>query len=82
MEHCHNNLERTLMLLRMHIHRYTTTVILNSDRIILIDMNGYLAAESRKSLIDRVIYHFINKVVQALLRDVTDIHRGALTNRL
>ena len=82
MQHGHHDLQGRLMLLRMHIHRDTTTVILHRDRIVLIDVNSYLRAETCQGLVDRVVHHLINQVVQALLRDVADVHRRTLTHRL
>ena len=81
-EHGHNNFQRTLMLLRMHIYRNTTTVILNGNGVILVDMNGYLITETGECLINGVIHHFINQVVQTLKRYIADIHRRTFTHRL
>ena len=81
-EHRHNDFQRTLVLLRMHVYRNTTTVILNGDGVVLIDMNGYLVAESRERLINRVIDYLINKMVQTLLRYIANIHRRSFTHRL
>ena len=81
-EHRHNHLQRTLVLLRVHIYRNTTTVILNGNRVVLIDMNGYLVTETGERLINGVVHYLINKVVQTLERYIADIHRRALAHRL
>ena len=82
MEDGHNDFQRGLMLLRVHIDRNTTSVILDSNGVILVDMNGYLVTETGERLIDGVIHHFINKVVQTLERYIADIHRGAFAHSL
>ena len=81
-EHGHHDLQRGFMLLRVHIHRDTTTVILYGDRVILIDMNCDLIAETGERLVDGVIDYLIHQVVQTLQRDVADIHRRSLAHRL
>ena len=81
-QHGHYHLQRTLVLLRMHIYRNTTTVILYGNRVVLIDVHGYLITESRQCLINRVVDHLVNQMVQTLQRDISDIHRRALTHRL
>ena len=82
MQHGHYHFQCRLMLLRVHIYRNTTTVILYGNRVILIDMNGYLVAETGESLINGVIDDLINKMVQTLERYIADIHRWSLTHRL
>ena len=82
MEHRHNDFERRFMLLRVHIYRNTTTVILNGDGVILVDVHGYLIAETRQRLINGVVHYLINKVMQTLERYIADIHRRTFTHRL
>ena len=81
-EHGHDNLQRGFMLLRVHIYRDTTTVILHGNGVILVDMNRDLVAETGERLVDRVIHYLIHQVVQTLQRDVADIHRRPLAHRL
>ena len=81
-EHSHYHLQRTTVLLGVHIHRDTTTVILYGNRIVLVDMNSNLGTETGQCLINRVVHHLIHQVVQTFLRDVTNVHRRALTHRL
>ena len=81
-EHGHHDLQRRFMLLRVHIYRNTTTVILHGDGVILVDMNRYLVAETGERLVDRVIHYLIHQVVQTLQRDIADIHRRPLAHRL
>ena len=81
-KHGHYDLQRRLMLLRMHVHRNTTTVILHGNGVILIDMHGDLVAETRKRLINGIVHYLINKVMQTLKRDIADVHRRSLAHRL
>ena len=81
-EHGHHDLQRGFMLLRVHIYRNTTTVILHGNGVILIDMNRDLVAETGERLVDRVIHYLIHQVVQTLQRDIADIHRRPLAHRL
>ena len=81
-QHGHHHLQRRLMLLRMHIHRYTTAVILYGNRVVLIDMNGYLVAETGQRLVYRVIDHLIHQMMQTFLRNIADVHRRTLTHCL
>ena len=81
-EHGHYDLQRGFMLLRVHIYRDTTTVILYGNGVILIDMDRDLIAETGERLVDGVIDYLIHQVVQTLLRDVADIHRRSLAHRL
>ncbi len=80
-EYGHHDLQGTLVLLRVHVNRYTATVILYGNRVILFDMYGYLVAEPCQGLVDRVIYHLIHQVVKTFLRDITDIHCRAFAHR-
>ena len=77
-----DNLQRRLMLLRMHIHRNTTTVILYGNGVILINVHRDLVTESCQCLINRVIYHLINQMMQTLERYIADIHRRTFAHRL
>ena len=81
-KHGHYDLQRRLMLFRVHVHRNTTTVILHGNGVILIDMHGDLVAETGECLINRVVHYLVNKVMQTLQRDITDIHRRAFAHRL
>ena len=81
-QHSHHHLQRTLVLLRVHVHRDTATVVLHRDRVIFVYRNFYMVAEAGQRLVYRVIHHLINQVVQTLLRDVANVHRRTLPHCL
>ena len=51
------------MLLGVHIHGDTTSVILYGNGVVGIDMHGYLVTEAGKCLIDRVIHYLIYQMM-------------------
>ena len=81
-QHGHHHLQRTLVLLRVHVHRDTATVVLHRDRVIFVYRNLYMVAEASQRLVYRVVHHLINQVVQTLLRDVADVHCRTLPHCL
>ena len=82
MQYGHYHFQRTPMLLGVHIYRNTATVILHSNGVVGIDMHSYLVAEASQCLINRVVHYLIYQMVQTFLRDVSNVHCGAFTNRL
>ena len=81
-QHGHHHLQRTLVLLRVHVHGDTATVVLHRDRVIFVYRNLYMVAEARQRLVYRVVHHLIHQVVQTLLRDVADVHCRTLPHCL
>ena len=67
------------MLLLVHVHRDTTSVVLYGDGIVFVDCHFDVRAESCQRLINRVVDGFINEVVQTFLADVADVHGGAFS---
>ena len=64
----------------MKINRNTTSVILYSDGIIFVDGYFNVVAIAGERFVDRVIHNFINQVVKSFHANVTNIHRGTLSN--
>ena len=64
----------------MKINRNTTSVILYSDGIIFVDGYFNVVAIAGERFVDRVIHNFINQVVKSFRTNVTNIHRGTLSN--
>ncbi len=58
----------------------TATIILDRDRAIIVNGDGNLRGETGHRLVDRIVNHFVNQVVQATSRRITDVHTGAFTN--
>ena len=65
----------------MHPDGDTLAVILHGTTAVKIDPNRYKVATSRERLVDRVIQHLVNKMVQAALLAIADIHVRPLANR-
>ena len=82
MEHGEHDFESRTVLFLMHTCRDTTSVIPDSDGIILVDIYLNIRTVSGKSLIDTVINHLINKMMETSFTDVTDIHRRSLPHGL
>ena len=81
-EYGHNDLQCRFLLLLVHAGRNTATVIAYGDRVVL--ANGYVnrIAVASQRLVDRVVDHLINQVVQTLLANVTDVHGRTFTHCL
>ena len=80
MEGGHDQFQGRHIFRRMHIHRNTATVILNRDRIILVDNNAYLRAVACKGLIYGVVDHLVDQMMQTLDTGIADIHGWSFTN--
>ena len=78
-EHCHDDLEGTLVHLLVLIDRDTTSVVLNGDGVIFIDRYFDMRTIASHRLVDRVVDGLVDQMVESLLADVTNIHRRALT---
>ena len=78
MKHGHHHFECRLVQLLMFIDGNTTTIIGNTDRVILAYNHLDIVAVARKSLIDRVINDFRHQMVQTLDMGVTNIHGRTL----
>ena len=78
----HDDLDGRTALRRVHIHRNTTAVILNTDATIVLQCHADRIRITCQRLIDRVVHDLVHEVVQTTRASRTDIHAGALTNSL
>ena len=77
----HDDLGRRATLLRMDIHRYSTAVVGDGDRLIGVDGHRYLGAMARQRLVDRVVDDLENHVVETgAVVGVSDVHAGPLSD--
>jgi hypothetical protein len=60
--------------LRVHLHGYATTVVLHADGAIRVNRDPYIPAEAREMLIDGIVHHLEDAMVQAALIGLADIH--------
>ena len=82
MEHGQHDFEGAFMLLLVHIHRDTATVVDHGDGVILIYCYFYMSGIAGKSLVNRVVDNFIDKMMQTFETYVANIHGGAFSHRL
>ena len=66
----------------MFIDRDTTTIILNSHGLIGMDSHRNRIGIASHHLIDTIINHLLNEVVQSTLVGRANVHTGAYTNGL
>ena len=82
MQHGHNDLGSGNFLCRVHVNRYAAAIV--GDRYAVIKMNDhiYSVAVSCHGLIDAVVDHLIDQMVQACRIRAADIHGGPFTHCL
>ena len=78
----HDHLQSRLLLFRVHRYRNTPAVVLYSNGVVHFD--GYInsGGMAGQGLVNGVVHHLINQVVQALEPNVSNVHGGALAHRL
>ena len=81
-EHRHNNFQRRLVHLRMHIHRNPAPFVAHRDRIVF--FNGHLndLAIARQRFVDRVVDDLVDEMVQPSAVRRTNVHPRTHTHRL
>ncbi len=80
-QHRQHDFERRLALLLVEVRRDTPAVVLDGDRVVLVDRHVYIGAVSGQRLVDRVVHDLVDEVVETLLADVADIHGRAFAHR-
>ena len=76
----HRQLDAGDLLDRVDVDRNSAAVVLDGDRIVLMDDHRNAISVSGKRFVDRVVDYLVHQVVEAALRRRTDIHAGALAN--
>ena len=67
MKHGQDYFECAFMLFLMKVNRNTSAIIDNRDGVVFVDGHLDMGAESRESLIDRVVDNLVDKVVETFL---------------
>ena len=82
MQNRQDDLDRRPLLFRVHVDRNATTVVHDPHAATFEqrDLDG--VAETRQGLVDGVVHDLPHQMVQAALAGRTDIHAGALADRL
>ena len=80
MQHREHHFKSTFVLFFVHVHRYAAAVVDHGYGIIGIYSNFNMMGIARKSLVDRVVHHLIDKMVQTLGGNVAYVHRRTLAD--
>ena len=81
-QHRHADLDRRAVELWMLVHGKAAAVVPHGDRPVRVNDHPDMVAEACQGLVDGVVHNFINQVVQAAHVGGTDVHAGALADRL
>ena len=71
-----------LLLRLVHVDGNAAAVVDDGDRVVDVDGDIDVLAETRERFVDGVVDDFVNEMVQAAFARVADVHRGALAHRL
>ena len=66
----------------MHVDRNAAAIVLDGNRVILMDGNQYCVAESGECFVDAVVHDLVDKVVKPGLAGGADIHARPFPYRL
>ena len=64
------------------VYRDTATVVLNSDRLILVDCHLDMRAIASHCLVDGVVNSLVDKMMETFLTDVANVHCRTLAHCL
>ena len=81
MEHGEYHLERGLVYLLMHVDGDTAAVVVDADGVVLADGHVDMVRITGQGLIDGIVHHLVDKVMQTAGGGIADIHRRALAHR-
>ena len=80
-EHRQHHFERRFALLLVVVGRNASAVVLDGDRVVLVDRHVDVGAVACQRLVDRVVHDLVNQVVKTLFADVADVHGRTLAHR-
>ena len=67
----------------MDIHRYSTAVVRDGDRLVGVNRDRHVGAVAGQRLVNGVVDDFENHVVQTgAVIGVADVHSGSFANRV
>ena len=81
-QHRHDDLEGRAVLLLVHVNGYAAAVVLHGDAVVGVDVHVDLGAVASQGLVYRVVNNLVDKVVQAALVHVADVHGRAHAHSL
>ena len=77
----HHQFQGRTSLFFVHFHRDTTAIIRNGATQVIVQGHMDFCAEAGQGLVDRVVHHLVDQVVQAPFPGVADVHGRALADR-
>ena len=81
-QHGERQLDAGHLLDRVHVHRDAAAVVDDGDGIVLVDRDRDGVAVPGQRLVDRVVHHLVDEVMEPVLAGGPDVHRGPLADRL
>ena len=66
----------------VHVDRDAAAVVDHRDRVVEVDRDVDRVAEAGERLVDRVVHHLVDQVVEPLRSRRADVHGGTLADRL
>ena len=66
----------------VHVHGDAAAVIHDGDAVVPVDGHFHMVAVARQRLVDGVVHHLVNEMVQAALGGAADVHARPHTNGL
>src|SRR5206468_3954915 len=76
----HDDFQRRPLGFGMLVHGDSAAVVVHAQAAIDVDLHEDVPAVAGQRFIDAVIHQFVNEVVQAAGRNISDIHAGTLPN--
>jgi hypothetical protein len=77
-----HDLSRGPVLLLHDPHGDTAAVVRDGDRVVGVDRDRHRVGLAGERLVDRVVHHLVDQVVQTADPRRSDVHAGALAYRL
>ena len=78
----HDHFHRGQVLAGVQLHGNAPAVVLHRDAVVRMDLDLDVVAMPAHGLVDGVVHHLVDQVVQALHAGVADVHGRALPHRL
>ena len=81
-QHGQDDLGRRALLLLHHVHRDAAAVVGHGDAVVRVDDDLDLVGLAGERLVDRVVHHLVDQVMEASHAGRADVHAGPLANGL
>ena len=81
-QHGQRELDARHLLRRMHVDRNAAAVVLDGDRVVVVDRDANVVRVAGERFVDRVVDDLVDEVMQSALGRRADVHAGAFANRL